>query len=156
MSRRRTSLAASPILIGAATVLVALVAVFLAYNANNGLPFVPLYTVRAQVPDAAALVRGNEVRIAGARVGTISAITPRQDPRTGRVDAVLTLKLEKRIEPLPADSTVIVRTRSALGLKYLQITEGTSRRGFADGATMPLSAARPEPVELHARAVFAA
>ncbi|HEU4978798.1 MAG TPA: MlaD family protein [Solirubrobacteraceae bacterium] len=148
MSRRRTSLAANPILIGAATILVAMVAVFLAYNANNGLPFVPLYTLKAQVPNAAALVRGNEVRIAGARVGTITTITPHQDARTGRVNAVLTLKLEKRIEPLPADSTVIVRARSALGLKYLQITEGTSRRGLPDGATMPLSAARPEPVEL--------
>jgi phospholipid/cholesterol/gamma-HCH transport system substrate-binding protein len=146
--RRRSSIAANPILIGAATVLVAIVAVFLAYNANNGLPFVPLYTLHAQVPNAAALVRGNEVRIAGARVGTISAIAPHQDPRTGRVNAVLTLKLEKRIEPLPVDSTVIVRARSALGLKYLQVTEGRSRRGFPDGATMPLSAARPEPVEL--------
>jgi virulence factor Mce-like protein len=146
--RRNTSLAANPILIGAATVLVTIVAVFLAYNANNGLPFVPLYTLKAQVPNAAALVVGNEVRVAGARVGTISAIAPRQDPRTGRVDAVLTLKLEKRVEPLPVDSTVIVRTRSALGLKYLQISQGTSRRGFADGATMPLSSARPEPVEI--------
>ena len=43
MSRRRgtASLGASPVLIGAATVLVALVAVFIAYNANAGLPFVP-------------------------------------------------------------------------------------------------------------------
>jgi virulence factor Mce-like protein len=148
VTRRRSSIAANPILVGAATVLVTVVAVFLAYNANNGLPFVPLYTLKAQVPNAAALVRGNEVRIAGARVGTIAAITPRQDPRSGRVNAVLTLKLEKRIEPLPVDSTVIIRTRSALGLKYLQITEGRSRRGFANDATMPLSAARPEPVEL--------
>jgi virulence factor Mce-like protein len=148
MTRRRSSIAANPILIGGATVLVAIVAVFLAYNANNGLPFVPLYTLRAQVPNAAALVRGNEVRIAGAHVGTIADIRPYQDPRTGRVNAVLTLKLEKRIEPLPVDSAVIVRTRSALGLKYLQITEGHSRRGFADGATMPLSAAHPVPVEL--------
>ena len=30
-------------LIGAATTLVVIVAVFLAYNANNGLPFVPTY-----------------------------------------------------------------------------------------------------------------
>ena len=36
MSRRSTSIAANPVLIGAVTVLVVIVAVFLAYNANNG------------------------------------------------------------------------------------------------------------------------
>jgi hypothetical protein len=52
------------------------------------------------------------------------------------------------VQPLPVDSTVIVRARSALGLKYLQITQGRSRRGFAAGALMPISSARPEPVEI--------
>jgi ABC-type transporter Mla subunit MlaD len=84
MRRARSSIAANPILIGAATVLVTIVAVFLAYNANNGLPFVPTYTLYAQLPNASALVRGNEVRIAGSRIGVISEITAEQDPRTGR------------------------------------------------------------------------
>ena len=46
MFRRRrgnTSIAANPVLIGAATTLVVVVAVFLAYNANTGLPFIPTY-----------------------------------------------------------------------------------------------------------------
>ena len=51
------SIAANPVLIGAATMLVIIVAVFLAYNANNGLPFVPTYQLKAQVPNAANLVR---------------------------------------------------------------------------------------------------
>ena len=38
---KRASAAANPVLIGAVTVLVTTVAVFLAYNANQGLPFVP-------------------------------------------------------------------------------------------------------------------
>ena len=40
------SIAANPVLIGAATTLVIVVAVFLAYNANSGLPFVPTYKPR--------------------------------------------------------------------------------------------------------------
>ena len=41
-TRPRTgNITASPVLIGAMTVLIALVAVFIAYNANSGLPFVP-------------------------------------------------------------------------------------------------------------------
>ena len=71
--RRRgaSSIAANPVLIGAATTLVVIVAVFLAYNANNGLPFVPTYQLDAEVPNAANLVRGNDVRMGGARVGVI-------------------------------------------------------------------------------------
>ena len=46
------ALAASPVMVGAVTVLIAILAVFLAYNANNGLPFVPTYRISAQVKDA--------------------------------------------------------------------------------------------------------
>jgi virulence factor Mce-like protein len=147
VNRQGSSLAASPVVIGAATVLVAIVAMFLAYNANQGLPFVPTYQVKAHVPNAAALVRGNEVRVAGIRVGTITRIAPVRE-RDGRYSAELTLSLERRLAPLPVDSTFIVRSRSALGLKYLQLTIGRARRTFPERATIPLANARPEPVEI--------
>jgi virulence factor Mce-like protein len=147
--RRRgaASIAANPVLIGAATTLVVIVAVFLAYNANSGLPFVPTYELKAQVPNAANLVKGNDVRIGGTRVGAVTDIAPKQHP-DGSVTAVLTLKMESTVKPLPVDSTVLVRPRSALGLKYVEVTKGTSSQGFADGATIPLRNARPEPVEI--------
>src|SRR5205085_11000348 len=50
--RRDRSPLSSPILIGALTVLAVIVAVFLAYNANSGLPFVPSYSLHVQVADA--------------------------------------------------------------------------------------------------------
>jgi virulence factor Mce-like protein len=146
--RRRgsASIAANPVLIGAATTLVVLVAVFLAYNANNGLPFVPTYQLKVDVPSAAQLVKGNEVRIGGTRVGVVDAITPKR-LKNGQVIAQLDMKLETTVKPLPKDSTILIRPRSALGLKYVQITKGTSNQGYADGATIPLRAARPTPVE---------
>ena len=61
---------------------------------------------------------------------------------------MLTLKLETSVKPLPVDSTVLIRPRSALGLKYVEITKGTSSQGFEDGATIPLHNATPQPVEL--------
>jgi phospholipid/cholesterol/gamma-HCH transport system substrate-binding protein len=147
--RRRgsASIAANPVLIGAATTLVIIVAVFLAYNANSGLPFVPTYELKTEVPNAANLVKGNDVRIGGSRIGAVSDIEPKQNP-DGSVTAVLTLKMETVVKPLPVDSTVIIRSRSALGLKYVQITKGTSSEGFDDGATIPLRNARPESVEI--------
>jgi hypothetical protein len=124
-----------------------IVAVFLSYNANQGLPFVPTYELKAEVPSAANLVRGNDVRIGGSRVGFVSAITP-QTNDDGVTVAVLTLTLEKSAAPLPRDSTLIIRSRSALGLKYVELTRGTDARGYADGSTIPISAATPRPVEL--------
>jgi ABC-type transporter Mla subunit MlaD len=141
------ALMASPVLVGAVTVLVTIVAVFLSYNANSGLPFVPTYDLRANVPNAAQLVRGNEVRIGGSRVGAISAIEAKRTPGGG-VYAELVLKLKKSIQPLPADSTLLVRPRSSLGLKYLEIQPGSGKAGFKPGATVPIRQARPRPVEI--------
>ena len=146
MSGRNAGIAGNPVLIGAATVLVVLVAVFLAYNANQGLPFVPTYTLKAEVPSAANLVRGNEVRVGGTRVGAVDSIeVERRDDGTSI--ALLGLKLERDAGPLPTDTSLIVRSKSALGLKYVELTPGTSEDDFADGDTMPLRAATPAPVE---------
>jgi virulence factor Mce-like protein len=146
MRRGSSSIAANPVLIGAATTLVVLVAVFLAYNANNGLPFVPTYSVTADVPSAANLVRGNEVRIGGTRIGVVNKITPKR-LANGQVIAQLHMKLETTVKPLPKDSTILIRPRSALGLKYVEITKGKSSDGWPEGATIPLKQATPEPVE---------
>lgn len=137
MRGNRSNLATSPVLIGAATCLVVLVAMALSYNANSGLPFVPTYAVKAQVPDAAQLTRGNEVRVGGKRVGVISALKPAQGPE--RAYAELSLELEKRIEPLPADSQILVRPRSPLGLRYLELRPGTSRETIPPGGTIPIA-----------------
>ncbi len=139
--------ATSPVIVGAVTVLVAIVAVFLAYNANNGLPFVSTYDIKARVPNANALVKGNEVRIGGSRVGTISEVAPVQ-LGDGRVAAELDLKLDQSAEPLPADSTMIIRPKSPLGLKYLQINPGSSSESLEAGDTIPLAQAKPEPVDI--------
>ncbi len=140
-------IASSPVLVGAVTVLVIIVAVFLAYNANNGLPFVSTYDLKARVPNANALVKGNEVRIGGVRVGIVKSVVPVQ-LEDGDFAAELALSLDKNAEPLPVDSTITIRPKSALGLKFLQITPGTSSQGFAAGETIPLAAAKPEPVDI--------
>ena len=144
--RRRTSLAGSPLLIGSITALIVLVAVFLSYNANNGLPFVPTYQLKAELPSGANLVKGNEVRIGGARVGAVSDITVKTLP-SGRNVAVVTMKLDQAVKPLPKDSAVLVRPKSVLGLKYIEITRGRSRQGFLDGGTIPLANQHPTQVE---------
>jgi phospholipid/cholesterol/gamma-HCH transport system substrate-binding protein len=148
------SLAASPTMVGAITTLIVIVAVFLAYNANNGLPFVPTYRVSAEVCDAARLGPNNEVRIGGNRVGVVESIdTVAAPPNSGcetasgssaSTVAKLNLKLDKSADPLPADSTIRVRYRSSFGLKYLEITRGTSEAGLPQGASLPLAQSSPQ------------
>ena len=151
MRRRRPgsagALTASPVLVGAVTLLVALVAVFLSYNANAGLPFVPTYDLKAELPNAANLVKGNEVRIGGSRVGVIASISPVPNP-DGDPTARLDIKLDPELEPLPADSTFVVRSRSALGLKYVELTPGSAGAGYRAGSTVPVERFTPAPVEI--------
>jgi virulence factor Mce-like protein len=142
-TRRDTSpLLASPILVGAVTALVAVVAVFLAYNANQGLPFVPTYDVTVLVPDAAGLVPGNDARIGGKRVGVVESITAQARP-DGPPVAALGLRLDLNARPLRDDTLVTVRPRSALGLKYVELRPGTRGRALPDGGRLALARAQP-------------
>jgi virulence factor Mce-like protein len=146
--RRNSSIAGSPLLIGAITTLIVVVAVYLSYNANNGLPFVPTYNIKVELPEASGLQPSNQVRIGGTRVGVISSLTPKQNPRTGRVTAIANLKLEKSVESLPADTRAIVLSVSAIGLKYLELEKGTSKQTIKPGHTIPVDQTR-EPVEIN-------
>jgi virulence factor Mce-like protein len=149
--RRGTrQLSASPVLIGSVTLLVAIVAVFISYQANNGLPFVPTYQLKAELPNGYKLVKGNEVRAGGFRVGIVKDISSARKTVDGkeRAIAVLDLRLDKKIEPLSVDSTLSVRPRSALGLKYVELVPGRSKRTYQDGDTIPLSRASENAPEL--------
>jgi virulence factor Mce-like protein len=145
--RRGNSLAGSPLLIGAITTLIIVVAVFISYNANNGLPFVPTYNIKVALPETSGLQATNQVRIAGTRVGIVSSLSPHEDPSTGRVTAIADLKLEKKVQPLPADTKAIVQSVSAVGLKYLELEKGSSSQTLKAGATIPVSQTR-EPVDI--------
>jgi virulence factor Mce-like protein len=132
------------VLVGSITLLVTIVAVFIAYNANAGLPFVSTYDVKVELPNASKLVVGNDVRAGGFRVGAVDQIRGGRKVVDGeeRSIAVLQLKLDKTVEPLPADTLVAVRSRSALGLKYVELAPGSSTRSLQAGDTIPLRNSR--------------
>ena len=139
MRRNQQSALANPVLVGAMTVLVIMVAVFLAYNANNGLPFVPTKELKVDIASGADLVAGNEVREGGFRIGLISAMKPIQIKSTGQIGAQLTLQLNQAEGNVPLDSTVSIRPRSVLGLKFVDLNRGTSHRMYSDGGTMAIT-----------------
>ena len=137
MTRRpSTSLAGSPVLVGAVTVLVTVLAVVLAYNANNGLPFAPSLEVRVQARNAAALTKGSEVREGGLRIGFVRTIrSVRLD--NGRAGAEIAVTVEGSAGDLPVDTAFTIRPRSPLGLKYLEMVRGRSELTAGDDHVFP-------------------
>jgi virulence factor Mce-like protein len=138
----------NPTMVGAMTVLAIVLAVFLAYSANQGLPFVPTRELKVDIASGADLVVGNDVDEGGTRIGELTAMTPTMLPN-GQVAAQLTLQLNTADGHVPTDSTVTIGDRSLLGEKYVELTKGSSQQDFADGATMPISQTRV-PVQIDA------
>ncbi|HWD65423.1 MAG TPA: MlaD family protein [Solirubrobacteraceae bacterium] len=135
-SRQRTL--ADPVIIGALTVLVAVVAIVLAFQANTGLPFVPRYGLHVRVANAEELTRGGEVHLGGALVGLVDSVTATRKAN-GQAMAVLNLELDKSIQPLPVDSRFTIREKDAIGEKFLDITPGHASRTWPQNSTVPVS-----------------
>ena len=148
MRGRTPSVVASPVLVGAVTVLIVVVGVLLAVQANNGLPFVPTYNVSAELPSGSNLTPNAEVVVGGFRVGQVTKIRSKVDEdNPGRAIAVIDMKLDKSIEPLPVNTRVLVRPRSPLGLKFVELTPGAGEENLKAGDTLPLQNAT-RPIEL--------
>jgi phospholipid/cholesterol/gamma-HCH transport system substrate-binding protein len=93
--------------------------------------------VRALTPTAASLAPGAQVVMAGVQVGRVAGVQLRD------AGTVIDLDIDdKRVLPLPEDSTVAIRSRTAIGENYVAITRGRSRTPLAED--QPLTANRDE------------
>jgi virulence factor Mce-like protein len=136
----------NPVLVGAVTVLVAVVAVFLSYNANQGLPFVPTQQLNIELPNGANLITGNEVREGGYRIGQVTEMEPIR-LGNGTVGAVATLDIDMDYGDIPVDTRYAIRPRSVLGLKYVELQRGSETETLESGATLTFDRAHI-PVEI--------
>jgi ABC-type transporter Mla subunit MlaD len=127
MRLRRSSHSTPPALLGGIAVLLSIVAIYIVYNADSGLPYVPLYEVRVVLSDAEHFGKTGDVRMAGWLVGRVGDrhLEVRSD---GTTRAVLQLKLDKDMEPLPADTSVRMRSQSTLGGNYVELLPGRSHQ----------------------------
>ena len=145
--RRRGSILANNVVIGVVATLVMVVMVVIAYNANQGLPFIPTYNIKADLPNASGLIPNNDVRVAGLRVGFIKDIetVAHQD---GSYTVRASLKLEEKVKPVYRNARVRVRQSSTLGGKYLDLESGTAKAApLKEGETLPQKSSA-QPVDL--------
>jgi ABC-type transporter Mla subunit MlaD len=88
-------------------------------SASGGAP--SPYRVRAIFDDASFAVPGEQVRIAGAPVGSIAAL----DVTTGKKAAVTLAINDTRFAPFHADATCAIRPQSLIGEMYVDCDPGT-------------------------------
>jgi virulence factor Mce-like protein len=129
---------ADPAIIGAVTVMIIVIALFLAYTVNRGLPFVPTKQLRVQLANGANLVIGDDVREGGFRIGFVSGLTPIELP-SGMAGAQVTLKLTPTYGSVPVDSTASILPLSVLGTKYVDLHKGRSHELIPDGGVLPIT-----------------
>jgi phospholipid/cholesterol/gamma-HCH transport system substrate-binding protein len=120
----RGSTAARVIAVAAIVAAVALAA--LAMFGNGG-----EYTVHAVFQNAGQLVKGNQVRVGGQPVGTITDIDLDE-----QANAVVTMKVEDDLTPLHTGTTATIRAQSLSGIanRYVSLKPGpNSNEEIADG-----------------------
>lgn len=91
--------------------------------------------------DAAGLQKGDDVRIAGVRVGEVTGISVVDDH--GAAEAKVGLSV-LRSAPLTQGTNAVIRYRNLIGQRFVALTQGTGSAGLlASGATIPVSRTQP-------------
>ena len=90
------------------------------------------YRVDAIFDNAAGLIPGQDVKIAGARVGAVQDITLNKQ-RKARVQ----MEIEPGFAPFRADADCIVRPQSIIGEKFVQCDPGHAERRSRSQRTAP-------------------
>jgi len=92
------------------------------------------YEATVRLADASGLVRGAEVQVSGVPVGEVGEVRA----TTAGTDVVLRIDAESA--PLPADVRVALRTRTALGERFVGLSPGTpGGRTIPDRGRIPRS-----------------
>ncbi|WP_174567210.1 MCE family protein [Nocardia yamanashiensis] len=93
----------------------------------------------ARFTDVTSLNPGDEVRIAGVRVGKVSKVSI-VDKRLANVEFEITDR-----DWLPASTTATIKYRNLVGQRYIALEQGTGQQGrkITKGATIPLERTTP-------------
>lgn len=90
-------------------------------------------TITAYFTSAVGIYPGDEVRVAGVRIGKIAAIRP------AGADALFTLEVDHDV-PIPADAKAVVVAQSLIAARYVQLAPVYANNGpiIADNAVIPV------------------
>ncbi|UAL30357.1 MCE family protein [Nocardioides rotundus] len=93
---------------------------------------------KAVFTDATGVVKGDDIRIAGVRVGTVDDVEI-----VNRTRALVSFTVEQDA-PITDASTLQIRFRNLVGQRYIAVTQGEGRgTALSPGATIPVSKTQP-------------
>ena len=104
----------NPIVIGLVSIALLVAGTTLAFSVNRFTSLRGVYKIAADLNDAAGLQPGNEVRIAGVKVGRVTGISLTDDA------ARVALEIDGDID-IPVESTLEVKLKTLLGQKYIEL-----------------------------------
>ena len=91
---------------------------------------------RALFEDATGLLPGDDVRIAGVRVGEVEKVEVAEDGRRALARVVFTVDSDRTVA---TSTTALIRYRNLVGQRYVALAEGAgSGRALPEGGTLPL------------------
>ncbi|UXI67894.1 outer membrane lipid asymmetry maintenance protein MlaD [Tahibacter amnicola] len=104
----------------------------------------PTYALKARFTNIGQLKLRAPVKVAGVRIGSVQTIELEPD----RLEALVTLAIDKRFSQLPDDSAAAVFTSGLLGDQYVALQPGGSPEMFKDGDEVVLTQSSMQLEEL--------
>jgi phospholipid/cholesterol/gamma-HCH transport system substrate-binding protein len=125
--RSKTNL---PIFLGYALISL-LVGAFLAVQMGGNLSLGGAYHVTAMFKSPTDLIVGDDVSLAGVRVGQVQSL----HPMAGSTAVVITVRNQK-VVPLFADARAVLREKNLLGERYIALNRGSDSAPIPSGGTI--------------------
>ena len=120
-------------LVGVVSIVLIAMGVAFAFSINRFESLRRVYSISADLDDAAGLQPGNEVRVAGVKVGRVTSIALM--PHAARVKMEIADDIR-----LPAETRVEVKLKTLLGQKFVDLQFPEAFIGAASGGEDPTSA----------------
>ena len=138
----------NPILVGGLSVAVLLVLVMFALSLNAFTFLRGVYVVGADFADAAGLVPGNEVRVAGLKVGQVRSVELAPPDANGVRDRVRVMLEIKSGFHLGDATQAEIKLKTLLGAKFVDVTPIGGKPYIGAGGRIPLERTRV-PFEIY-------
>ncbi|MFF9867620.1 MCE family protein [Streptomyces sp. NPDC013953] len=105
--------------------------------------FTPEHTYKAVFSDVTSLEEGDDIRVAGVRVGEVESIRIKHSRIKDRTLAEVTFTVTED-RPLLTGTGAVIRYRSLVGQRYIALTEGAGDgTRLPPGSTIPLQRTQP-------------
>jgi phospholipid/cholesterol/gamma-HCH transport system substrate-binding protein len=105
---------------------------FLARQMGGEFFLQPVYHVKAVFATGSQLVIGDDVTIAGLRVGRVDSLSPEANGTEAQ------LAIHPQFLPMFDDARAVIKAKNLLGETYVELTRGSGAQKLPDGGSIPL------------------